>query len=73
MNFCAGGTSPKDFWPAIHFGDLEVRIGDLEISSENLAFLLEESQKDEITAHYYYEAFTSSQNTLERSSDSAGT
>ena len=51
----------ENFWPAIHFGDLEVRIGDLEITKENLASLLEESQKDEISAHYYYEAFTSPQ------------
>lgn len=51
----------ENFWPAIHFGDLEVRIGDLEIDKSNLASLLEESQKDEISAHYYYEAFTSKQ------------
>jgi hypothetical protein len=51
----------ENFWPAIHFGDLEVRIGDLEIDKSNLAQLLEESQKDEISAHYYYEAFTSQQ------------
>lgn len=51
----------ENFWPAIHFGDLEVRIGDLEITKESLAHLLEESQKDEISAHYYYEAFTSKQ------------
>ncbi|MBX9682068.1 MAG: hypothetical protein K2X38_25190 [Gemmataceae bacterium] len=50
-----------NFWPAIHFGDLKVKIGELEISKKNLAQLLEESQKDEISAHYYYEAFTSAQ------------
>ncbi len=33
-----------NFWPAIHFGDLEVSIGDLKITKENLASLLEESQ-----------------------------
>jgi hypothetical protein len=51
----------ENFWPAIHFGDLDVRIGDLKITKKNLAQLLEESQKDEISAHYYYKAFTSEQ------------
>jgi uncharacterized membrane protein YgcG len=51
----------ENFWPAIHFGNLEVKIGDLEITKKNLAALLEASQKDEISAHYYYEAFISKQ------------
>ena len=51
----------ENFWPAIHFGHLEVKIDDLEINKKNLATLLEASQKDEISAHYYYEAFTSKQ------------
>jgi hypothetical protein len=47
-----------NFWPAINFGDLEVRIGKQNITKNNLAELLEKfSGADEFTAHRYYQAF----------------
>ncbi len=50
----------ENFWPAIHFGTLEVEIGNLVITKKNLAKLLEKSAGDEeFEAHHYYEAFVS--------------
>jgi len=48
-----------NFWPAIHFRDLEVFVGDLRISFENLAAQLNaHAGKDDFTAHQYFKAFT---------------
>lgn len=50
----------ENFWPAIHFKDLQVHVGDLRITSENLGELLEAfSSKDGFSAYQYYRAFTS--------------
>jgi len=46
-------------WPAIHFGDLEVKIGDITIKKGNLQPLLETfSGQEGFTAHLFYQAFT---------------
>ncbi|MCX7424492.1 MAG: hypothetical protein NTW96_02480 [Planctomycetia bacterium] len=46
------------FWPAINFGDLEVRIGDRTIAKDNLGALLEaRSGAENFTAHLYYSAY----------------
>jgi hypothetical protein len=48
-----------NFWPAIHFGDLEVKVGDITITKENLHTLLENfSGKEGFTANLFYQAFT---------------
>lgn len=48
------------FWPAIHFRDLEVEVGDRAISAKTLDALLGQFSADEdFTAHTYYRAFTS--------------
>jgi len=48
-----------NFWPAIHFGDLEVTVGATEITRSTLPALLEKfSHEAEFTAHLYYTAFT---------------
>ncbi|MBN8625469.1 MAG: hypothetical protein J0M17_08275 [Planctomycetes bacterium] len=48
----------ENFWPAIHFGYLEVEIGDLQISADNLSDLLESSAKEPgFVAHHYYASF----------------
>ncbi|HEV8071512.1 MAG TPA: hypothetical protein VGP76_27605 [Planctomycetaceae bacterium] len=50
----------ENFWPAIHFRRLEVRIGNLLITKKNLATLLEAAVSDEsFSAHQFYEAFLS--------------
>ncbi|HXO27764.1 MAG TPA: hypothetical protein VOA80_10495 [Thermoanaerobaculia bacterium] len=47
-----------NFWPAIEFGDIEVRVGDRYISKATLPGLLEEfSGAEDFTAHLYYRAF----------------
>jgi len=49
----------ENFWPAIHFKDLQVYVGDLLITSDNLERLLESySTRDGFSAHHYYRAFT---------------
>lgn len=48
-----------NFWPAIHFHRLEVLVGDLKISSENLpALLTAHAGREDFSAHHYYRAFT---------------
>jgi len=48
-----------NFWPAIHFGDLEVKVGDMTITKANLQTLLETfSGQESFTANLFYEAFT---------------
>jgi uncharacterized membrane protein YgcG len=47
-----------NFWPAIEFGDIEVQVGDRQISKATLPDLLEKfSEKEDFTAHLYYQAF----------------
>lgn len=47
-----------NFWPAIELGDIEVRVGDREISKATLPGLLEKfSGAEDFTAHLYYRAF----------------
>src|SRR5262249_10424897 len=47
-----------NFWPAIHFGDLEVKVGDMIVNQDNLAALLETfSGSEGFTAHLFYDAF----------------
>lgn len=47
-----------NFWPAIELGDIEVRVGDREISKATLPGLLEKfSGMVDFTAHLYYKAF----------------
>ena len=49
----------ENFWPAIHFGDLEVEVSGTRINRSNLAKLLaQHSTEGEFTAHHYYRAFT---------------
>jgi len=46
-------------WPAIHFGDLEVKVGDITVNKANLNALLETfSGQEGFTANLFYEAFT---------------
>lgn len=48
-----------NFWPAIHFGDLEVEVDGMLINSERLQSLLEQySAEEDFTAHLFYQAFT---------------
>ncbi len=48
-----------NFWPAIHFGDLEVKVGDITIKKSNLQALLEAfSGQEGFTANLFYQAFT---------------
>lgn len=48
-----------NFWPAIHFGDLEVKVGDITVKKTNLEPLLERfSGQEGFTANLYYQAFT---------------
>ncbi len=48
-----------NFWPAIHFGDLEVTVGDTAIAKSNLRQLLEAfSGHEDFTANLFYQAFT---------------
>jgi len=48
----------ENFWPAIDLGDLEVTVGDQEISRKNLGeLLLTFSGQEDFTAHMYYKAF----------------
>jgi hypothetical protein len=47
-----------NFWPAIHFGDLEVKVGDKLITKDNLQNLLETfSVQEGFTANLFYQAF----------------
>jgi hypothetical protein len=47
-----------NFWPAIEFGDIEVTVGDREISKATLPGLLERfASAEDFTAHLYYRAF----------------
>lgn len=49
----------ENFWPAIHFGELEANVGSVSITKSNLQNRLSEfSAREEFTAHLYYEAFT---------------
>lgn len=51
----------ENFWPAIDLGDLEVTVGDQEISGKNLSDLLTSfSGEEEFTAHMFYRAFKQS-------------
>jgi hypothetical protein len=46
-------------WPAIHFGDLEVKVGDTTINKTNLQPLLEAfSGREGFTANLFFQAFT---------------
>jgi hypothetical protein len=48
-----------NFWPAIHFDDLEVKVGDVTITRANLQPLLEAfSGQEGFTANLFYQAFT---------------
>lgn len=48
-----------NFWPAIHFGDLDVKVGDITVTKTNLHTLLETfSGQEGFTANLFYEAFT---------------
>jgi len=48
-----------NFWPAIHFEDLEVKVGDVIIKKDNLQLLLEKfSGQEGFTANLFYQAFT---------------
>jgi hypothetical protein len=48
-----------NFWPAIHFGDLEVKVGDMSVTQDNLEALLETfSGFEGFTANLFYDAFT---------------
>jgi hypothetical protein len=54
------------FWPAIHFGDLEVRINNEEINEDNLDALMRESADEEdFNGHKYYESYTSATHEFE--------
>lgn len=47
-----------NFWPAIELGDIEVRVGEREITKASLQELLKEfATSEDFTAHLYYEAF----------------
>lgn len=49
----------ENFWPAIHFKELQVYVGDQPITSDNLKSLLDTfSTRDGFSAHHYYRAFT---------------
>jgi hypothetical protein len=49
----------ENFWPAVHFGALEVEVDRTKITRKNLSDLMNEySTADEFSAHYYYRAFT---------------
>lgn len=46
-------------WPAIHFGDLEVKVGDITVKKDNLQTLLETfSSQEGFTANLIFQAFT---------------
>ena len=46
-------------WPAIHFGDLEVKVGDITVKKDNLQTLLETfSGQEGFTANLFFQAFT---------------
>ncbi|HET7625997.1 MAG TPA: hypothetical protein VFM25_12110 [Verrucomicrobiae bacterium] len=48
-----------NFWPAIHFDELEVKVGDMTVTKSNLEPLLETfSGQEGFTANLYYQAFT---------------
>lgn len=48
-----------NFWPSIHFSDLEVKVGDITITKNNLQTLLETfSGQEGFTANLFYQAFT---------------
>jgi hypothetical protein len=49
----------ENFWPAIHFADLEVEVAGTRINKKNLDDLLSQySSEGEFNAHLYYRAFT---------------
>jgi hypothetical protein len=50
-----------NFWPAIHFGDLEVKVGKVQISKKTLPKLLDKYSSDsgKFTAHLSFKAYTS--------------
>ena len=49
----------ENFWPAIHFGDLEVDVEGTKINRKNLPSLLDEYRdQPKFDAHLYYKAFT---------------
>src|ERR1035437_112173 len=48
-----------NFWPAIHFDDLEVKVGDITVTKANLQTLLETfSGQEGFTANLFFQAFT---------------
>jgi hypothetical protein len=49
----------ENFWPAIHFRDLEVEINGMPVSASNLPELLASDQNDVGEARLYYDAFVS--------------
>jgi hypothetical protein len=56
------------FWPAIHSGDLEVRINSDKIKRDNLdAFMRESAEEEDFSGHKYYEAFISPTHKFEES------
>jgi hypothetical protein len=51
----------ENFWPAIDLGDLEVSVGNTEITRRNLGELLNRfSAQEDFDAHLYYKAFKES-------------
>jgi hypothetical protein len=64
----------ENFWPAIHFGDLEVIVAGTRINKKSLADLLDRySTEGEFTAHLYYRAFTAAEGEGKRFSASLPT
>jgi len=50
----------ESFWPAIEFGDLEVRVDETEIKKKTFKkLLIEYSAAKNFTAHFYHQAYTS--------------
>jgi hypothetical protein len=47
----------SNFWPAIHFGRIEFKVGDVLIDKESLPELIQRrSHEDEFEAHHFYKA-----------------
>ena len=50
----------ENFWPAVAFGDLIVKVGEVQIDCSTLGQLLKGfSLEEEFTAHFYYQAYCS--------------
>jgi hypothetical protein len=58
----------ENFWPAIEFGHLEVRVGETDLKKKNLKALLNKfSSAKNFAAHRYHEAYVASTKTFEKS------